>query len=97
MSGITYENERNGRRLPVRLPFSVVLRGATIRAESINLSKSGLRLRTDSQLALGETVQVMLLEGKPYPAAARVIWAGPADTDQYEVGLQYVRNSAGTF
>jgi hypothetical protein len=67
--------------------------GVTIRAESINVSKSGMRVRTDWQLVLGQAVEVILLEGKPYPVPARVVWAGePTGSNEYEFGLAYVTN-----
>ena len=95
---ILHENQRNGRRLPVRLPYSLVFgdgsREVTIHAESINVSKSGLRVRTDSQLLPGQTVAVALLDVTPRPVVARVVWVGQPDgPNQYEFGLEYVSRS----
>ena len=98
MNGTSHENQRKGHRLPVRLPFSLVVgkgsKEVTIRAESINISKSGMRVRTESQLFSGQTVEVILLEGTPYPVVARVVWVGdPANPNQFEFGLEYVTRS----
>ena len=95
MNGIAHEYQRNGTRLPVRLPYSLgVCDGegdVILRAESVNVSKSGLRVRTDSQLSLGQTVEVALLEGTPRPVVARVVWVGQPDgPNQYEFGLEYI-------
>ena len=90
-----YESQRSGRRLPVRLPYSLVVgdggREMTIRAESVNVSKSGMRVRTGLQLAPGQTVEVVLMEGTPRPVVAKVVWAGQPDGPSgYEFGLEYV-------
>ena len=95
MSGKTQQNQRKGHRIPVRLPFSLVAgkgsKEGTIPAESINLSKSGMRLRSEAQLSYGQTVEVILLEGTPRPVMARVVWGGkPTGSNQYEFGLEYI-------
>jgi hypothetical protein len=95
LDGTSHENERKGRRLPIRLPYSLVVGDGenelVVRAESINLSKSGMRVRTDSQLFPGQTVEVILLEGTPHTVVARVVWVGQPDgPNQYEFGLEYV-------
>ncbi len=90
-----HQNQRKGHRLPVRLPYSLVSGSGSdatvITAESINLSKSGMRLRTDTELTSGQTVEVVLLGGTPNPMLARVVWVGkPAGSCQYEFGLEYI-------
>lgn len=95
LDGMTQENQRNGKRLPVRLPYSLVVSDdgntLTIQAESINISKSGMRVKTDSQLYPGQTVEVILLEGAPHPVVARVVWVGQSgDPNQFEFGLEYL-------
>ncbi len=92
---MTHDNQRNGRRIPVRLPYSLMVgggdQGVTIRAESINVSKSGIRVRAESQLALGQTVEVVLMEGTAHPVVARVVWVSqPNGPDHYEFGLEYI-------
>jgi hypothetical protein len=55
------------------------------------LSKTGLRLRTETKIPLGKTVEVILLEGTPNPVIARVVWASePTSPNVYELGLEYV-------
>jgi len=93
-----YQSQRKGHRLPVRLPFSLVAGAGSeeiiIPAESINLSKSGMRLRTEAQLYFGQTVEVTLLEGTPYPVMARVVWVWKATSSNLcEFGLEYVTPS----
>ena len=93
MNGTTHQNQRKGHRLPVRLPYSLVpgSNEITIPAESINLSKSGMRLRTETQLSSGQTVEVILLEVTPHPVMARVVWGGiPTSSNLYEFGLEYI-------
>lgn len=96
MDGSDNQNQRKGHRLPVRLPYSLVAGSGddaiVINAESINLSKSGMRLRTDSELLSGQTVEVVLLEGaSANPVLARVVWVGKsANSDEYEFGLEYI-------
>lgn len=95
MNADTNQNRRNGYRLPVKLPFSIVAGAGsneiTIPAESINLSKSGMRVKTETQLSSGQAVEVTLLEGTPHPVPARVVWVGePTGPNQYEFGLEYV-------
>jgi hypothetical protein len=92
---MTQDNQRKGRRIPVRLPYSLVVGddgdAITLRAESINISKFGMRVRTDSQLFPGQTVEVILLEGAPHPVVARVVWVGQSgDPTQFEFGLEYL-------
>jgi len=99
MNEITQQAQRKSHRIPVRLPFSLAVvsdsKVVTVRAESIDLSKSGMRVRTDTPLASGQTLEVTLLEGTPNPVAARVVWAGnPTSPDEYEFGLEYVNGSA---
>lgn len=82
----------------MRLPYSLVTGDGSkeiiIPAESINLSKSGMRLRAEAQLSFGQTVEVILLEGTPHPVRARVVWVGePASSNQYEFGLEYIAPS----
>jgi hypothetical protein len=81
----------------VRLPFSLVAgtgtRKLTFPAESINLSKFGVCLRTETQLFPGQTVEVILLEGRPDPVVARVVWVGkPTGLNQFEFGLKYIES-----
>jgi len=96
LDALTQEFQRNGRRLAVRLPYSLIVAGGggrdiAVRAESVNLSKTGMRVRSESQLSPGQTVEVVLLEGTPHPVVARVVWVGPsAGSEQYEFGLEYV-------
>lgn len=95
MDGTTHEDQRKAHRLPVRLPFSLVAgngnNGKPIPAESINLSKFGVCVRTETQLFPGQTVEVILLEGTPDPVAARVVRVGkPPGPNQYEFGLEYI-------
>lgn len=95
LDGMTQENQRKGRRIPVRLPYSLVVsddgNSISIQAESINISKFGMRVRTDSQLFPGQTVEVILLEGAPHPVVARVVWVGQSgDPNQFEFGLEYL-------
>lgn len=98
MNGNSHHSLRKGHRLPVRLPFSLIVGAGsnefTIPAESINVSKSGMRVRRETQLYSGQTVEVILLEGTPRPIVARVVWAGkPTNPHQYEFGLQYLTPS----
>jgi PilZ domain len=100
MDGGDHQNQRKGHRLPVKLPYSLVSGSGSdaivINAESINLSKSGMRLRTDSELTSGQTVEVVLLEGaSANPVLARVVWVGKsAGSDEYEFGLEYIPTAA---
>jgi hypothetical protein len=94
----TNQNQRKAHRLPVRLPFSIVASAGNqeiaVPAESINLSKSGMRLRTEAQLSSGQTVEVILREGTPHPVMARVVWVWkPTSSNQNEFGLEYVTPS----
>ena len=89
------QNERKGHRLPVRLPYSLVASAGsqeiTIPAESINLSKSGMRLRTEMQLSSGQIVEVILMKVTPHPVRARVVWGWKAtNSNQCEFGLEYI-------
>jgi len=98
LDGMTQENQRKGRRIPVRLPYSLVVsddgNSLTIQAESINISKSGMRVRTDSLLYPGQTVEVILLEGSPHPVVARVVWVGQTGgPNAFEFGLEYIARS----
>lgn len=98
MNRTTQPNQRKAHRLPVKLPFSLVAgagsSGITIPAESINLSKSGMRLRTETELSYGQIVEVILLEGAPHPVKARVVWGWkPTTSNQFEFGLEYVTPS----
>ncbi len=99
MDGNDNQNQRKGHRLPVRLPYSLVSGSGNdaivINAESINLSKSGMRLRTDSEITSGQTVEVVLLDGATAnPVLARVVWVGKsAESDEYEFGLEYIPTS----
>jgi hypothetical protein len=95
MDGTKRRNQRRSHRLSVRLTFTLVAKAGgkeiTISAESINLSKSGMRLRTEAQLSSGQTVEVTLMEGTPHPIVARVVWAAtPTDPNKYEFGLEYL-------
>ncbi|MGA2984439.1 MAG: PilZ domain-containing protein [Terriglobia bacterium] len=95
MDGTTRQNQRKSHRISVRLTFSLVAKAGgkeiTIPAESINLSKSGMRLKAETQLSSGETVEVTLMEGTPHPIVARVVWAAkPNNPNQYEFGLEYI-------
>jgi len=95
VEGTTHQNQRKGYRLPVKLPYSLVAgavsREFRIHAESINLSKFGMRVRTEAELTSGQTVEVILLEVTPRPVVARVVWVGqPAGSHQFEFGLEYV-------
>lgn len=99
MNGITQPVQRKSRRLPVRLPFSLALvsesQVQTFPAQSIDLSKSGLRVRTATQFTSGQTLEVTLLEGPARPVPARVVWAGsPTAANEYEFGLEYISGSA---
>jgi hypothetical protein len=85
--------------LAVRLPYSLIVgdrgREVVVRAESVNLSKTGMRVRSESQLSPGQTVEVVLMEGTPHPVVARVVWVGQASgTDHYEFGLEYLSREA---
>ena len=87
--------QRNGRRLAVRLPYALVVgdRGQeiTIHAESINLSKTGMRVRAHAELPLGQIVEVTLQGGTSHPVVARVVWVSrPNGPNHYEFGLEYV-------
>lgn len=95
MEGTTHQNQRKGYRLPVKLPYSLVAgavsREFRIHAESINLSKFGMRVRTEAELTSGQTVEVILLVGTPRPVMARVVWVDKAtSSNQFEFGLEYI-------
>ena len=91
----TFNQNRKGHRLPVRLPYSLVAsagnKETTIPAESINLSKSGMRVKAETQLASGQTVEVILMVGTPRPVTARVVWVEkPPGSNQFEFGIEYI-------
>jgi hypothetical protein len=95
LDGMSHEFQRKGRRLAVRLPYSLVVgdggRELSIPAESINVSKTGIRVKTASELFLGQTVEVVLMEGTPHPVVARVVWVDkPNGPNHYEFGLEYI-------
>ncbi|MGA3324873.1 MAG: PilZ domain-containing protein [Terriglobia bacterium] len=99
MNRTTQPSQRKAHRLLVKLPFSLVAgaggKEVTIPAESINLSKSGMRLRSQTELSFGQIVEVILTEGTPHPVRARVVWVWkPTTSNQYEFGLEYVTPSA---
>ena len=95
MDGTTHQSQRKGYRLPVRLPYSLVAGALSkdfrIHAESINLSKYGMRVRTEAELTSGQTVEVILMVGTPRPVMARVVWVDKVATShQFEFGLEYI-------
>lgn len=99
MNRTTQQNERKAYRLPVKLPYSLVAgaggQEVTIPAESINLSKSGMRLKTQTELSFGQIVEVILMQGTPHAVTARVVWVWkPTSSNQFEFGLEYVTSSA---
>lgn len=98
MDGTTYQSQRKGIRLPVRLTCSLVADTGSkefrIPAESINLSKCGMRLRTETQLSSGQTVEVILLVETLYHIMARVVWVDKTtSSNQFELGLEYITPS----
>jgi len=98
LNGTTHQYHRKGHRLPVKLPFSLVPSAGSkeiaILGESINLSKYGMRVRTETELPSGQIVEVTLLEGTPHPVMARVVWVWKATSSNLcEFGLEYVTPS----
>lgn len=85
-------DRRSGVRIRVRL--RVVCRresGETIAAPSLDMTGDGLRILSDSPLALGERVEVEIHfdDGVPSPTlAATVIWQGD-EGDRRAYGLEY--------
>ena len=95
MDATTYQPQRKGIRLPVRLTCSLVggdgSKGFRVPAESINLSKCGMRLRTETQLSSGQTVEVILLVESLYHIMGRVVWVDKvASSNQFELGVEYI-------
>jgi hypothetical protein len=76
------------------LPYSLVTKAVSeetaIPAESINVSKSGIRVKSETELASGQSVEVILMVGTPRPVMARVVWTEKTPgSNQFEYGIEY--------
>jgi hypothetical protein len=95
LSETSKQNQRKGHRLPVRLPYSLVTstvrKETTIPAESINVSKTGMRVKAETELSSGQAVEVILMVGTPRPVMARVVWTEKTPgSNQFEFGIEYI-------
>lgn len=85
-------DRRRSRRIPGRFLISMLVGepGAKdeYRAFVVDLSELGLRVRTDIELAPGQTVDVVFTE----PVLSRVVWSARlGSTQEFEAGLEIVR------
>jgi hypothetical protein len=70
------------------------LEGQRVETEGVtfDFSRFGVGVRAAAGLAPGQIVDVVPSEGKPYSVRSRVVWVGPAESDQdCKAGLEFLQ------
>jgi hypothetical protein len=97
MSAGLSSEPRRARRIPVRIPISLIpnpLAGRTLcAAAALDMSELGLRIQSEVALTLGQSVEILLGNR---PERCRVAWVGAAGSyRECEAGLEFLDPAAG--
>ena len=88
-------NARQIGRIPTSTPVTLLLdsEGQKLRrrARLLDISDSGMRLKTRAELAKGQLVEVVSQHGIQDPERSRVVWVSDAGSEHaYVVGLEFL-------
>ncbi len=92
MGGSTYTVSRRAPRRPAQITVTLVLEGEEAEqiASTVDVSELGLRLQSQSTLAPGQPVGLLLGDEPGYVLRARVVWVGKLDSDlEGQSGLEF--------
>ncbi len=88
---ITRRSERKPVRIAVLLLVDSESEQVEQEASTLDLSQHGLRVQSKVMLCPGQLVQIIPNEGPEYAVLSRVVWVGPASSDQGgEAGLEFL-------
>jgi len=94
MSEFPTAAQRRSERKAAEIVVTVVISGDETDhlANAVDLSQHGLRLETDTPLAPGQRVGLLLSDDPSHLIRARVVWVGKADSDQAgEAGMEFLK------
>ena len=89
----TDANSRREERIRVALPVTLQIGWGGVlqaRASTADLSRRGMRLRTEFPLRLGQDVGAIVGEGTSHARSYRVVWVRKLESghSRYELGLE---------
>lgn len=98
MPGDTRSVKRRSERKRVQISVTLLIEGdeAEDRATSVDLSQYGLRLESDSTLAPGQAVGILLPTNPDCFIKARVVWVSKVDSAHVsQAGLEFLNPLTG--
>jgi hypothetical protein len=90
-------DDRRYARMPVKRHLMVLFdfagRGAAREASTVDLSRTGTRIRTDIELTPGQSVD-LLAKNSVNTVPSQVVWVGNTGPDRVrEIGLQFLHGA----
>lgn len=82
-------------RIPVSIPVTIIVEtgGKKVGHPShmVDVSESGIKLKANVAVTVGQVVEVIPAEGLRYAVRSRVVWVGKAGSDQEgRLGLEFL-------
>ena len=87
---------RQTERIPAEIPVQLIVRRLftqkTHTAQTVDISRSGARVRSAVQMSPGQSVQVIPSEGVRRSIEGRVVWANKVSAPQIaEAGIEFMQ------